>query len=76
MNQLQQLDAKKAVDLAYEEAKLKVKREFRTLNPERVLPARRLQLEQRLEYEESKRNDRLVQINTVAAEKTAKLEAK
>ena len=76
VNRLQQSDAQKAVDLAYEEAKLKIKREFRTLNPERVLPERRLQLEQRLEYEESKRDDRLVKIRTNASTKTAELEDK
>jgi len=76
VNRLQQSDAQKAVDLAYEEAKLKIKREFRTLNPERVLPERRLQLEQRLEYEESKRDDRLAKIRTNASTKTAELEDK
>lgn len=65
---MRHLDATKAVDLAYEETQSQIKREFRTLDPEKVVPARRLQLEQRLEYEESKRTDRLVEINTKAAD--------
>jgi len=69
--QLEESDATKAVELSYEEAKRKIKREFRTLKPERVLPKRRLQLEQRLEYEDSKRQDRITGIKTRIAEKAA-----
>ena len=65
--------ATKAVDLAYNEAMRKIKREFRTLKPERVLPKRRLQLEQRLEYEDSKRSDRLAEIKANTVKKTAEL---
>jgi len=71
--QLEESDATKAVELSYEEARRKIKREFRTLKPDRVLPKRRLQLEQRLEYEDSKRQDRITEIKTRMAEKGAAL---
>lgn len=71
--QQEESGATKAVDLSYNEARRKIKREFRTLKPERVLPKRRLQLEQRLEYEDSKRTDRLAEIKAKADKKTAEL---
>ena len=74
--QLGETDATKAIDLSYEESRRKIKREFRTLKPERVLPERRLQLEQRLEYEESKRKDRLCKIKARVAEQTETLAKK
>jgi len=74
--QQEESGATKAVDLSYNEARRKIKREFRTLKPERVLPKRRLQLEQRLEYEDSKRTDRLAEIKAKADKKTAELAQK
>ena len=74
--ELEESDATKAVDLAYKEDRLQIKREFRTLNPERVLPKRRLQLEQRLEYEDTKRIDRLTEIQANTVNKTDKLTQK
>lgn len=74
--QQDKLGATKAVDLSYDEARHKIKREFRTLKPERVLPRRRLQLEQRLEYEDSKRTDRLAEIKAKTDEKTSELTQK
>lgn len=74
--QLEESDATKAVDVAYQESRHKIKREFKTLNPEHVLPERRLQLEQRLEYEDSKRTDRISEIKAKIGEKTSVLERK
>lgn len=74
--QQEESGATKAVDLSYEEARRKIKREFRTLKPKRVLPKRRLQLEQRLEYEDSKRTDRLASITANTDKKTAEVENK
>lgn len=74
--ELEELDATKAVEFAYKEAMRRIKKEFRTLKPERVLPKRRLQLEQRLEYEESKKQDRIAQINARTREKTQEIEKK
>ena len=74
--QLEESDATKAVDFAYQEARHEIKREFRTLKPEHVLPERRLQLEQRLEYEDSKRTDRISEIKANLGEKTLTLERK
>lgn len=74
--QQEELGATKAVDLSYKEAMHKIKKEFRTLKPERVLPMRRLQLEQRLEYEDSKRTDRLAEIKAKTDKKTSELTQK
>lgn len=57
-------DAKKAVEMAYEEGIKKIRKEFRTLRPENVLPERRLQLEQKLEYEETLKTDRMSEIDS------------
>lgn len=64
-------DAKQAVEMAYKEGRRKLRKEFRTLLPERVLPKRRLQLEQKLEFEETLKRDRLTDIE---AESTARVE--
>lgn len=56
-------DAKKAVELAYQEGLKKIRKEFRTLKPERVLPERRLQLEQKIEYQNTLKTDRLADID-------------
>lgn len=72
-------DAKKATELAYKEGRKKIRKEFRTLRPERVLPKRRLQLEQKLEFQNALKADRLADIDaearvraTALAEKRAK----
>mgnify|MGYP001239698017 CR=1 FL=1 len=69
-------DAKKAVDVAYREGRKKIRREFRTLRPERVLPERRLQLEQKLEFQESLKTDRLADIDAETNARLKTLEEK
>lgn len=64
---LRVLDAQKAVELAYEDERKSIRREFRTLNPERVLPERRLALEQKLEFQDTLRADRLAEIEADTA---------
>ena len=55
-------DAKKAIDIDYNESRKKIRREFKTLNPNRVLPERRVILEQKLEFQEGLKRDRLAEI--------------
>lgn len=69
-------DAKKAVDVAYDEGRKKIRREFRTLRPERVLPERRLQLEQKLEFQETLKTDRMSDIDAETNARRKTLEEK
>lgn len=59
-------DAIKAVEMANEEVKNQIKREFKTLDPKSVAPERRILLEQKLEYAETLLTDRLREINNEA----------
>jgi len=63
-------DAKQAVEVAYREGRRKIRKEFRTLRPDRVLPRRRLQLEQKLEFQETLKTDRLADINAESVART------
>lgn len=68
---LRVLDAKKAVELAYEDGLGGIRREFRSLRPEHVLPERRLTLEQKLEFEDTLKTDRLAEIEAAATARAA-----
>lgn len=69
-------DAKKAVDVAYGEGRKKIRRDYRTLRPERVLPERRLQLEQKLEFQETLKTDRMTDIDAETDARRKTLEEK
>jgi len=64
-------DSKVAVDFAYEDAKLAIEREFKTLDPTKV--SKMLAFEQKMEYEEGLHADRMRKINEEFTEKKAAL---
>jgi len=66
-------DSKVAVDFAYEDAKLAIKREFKTLDPTKVVSSKMLAFEQKMEYEEGLYADRMRKINEEFTEKKAAL---
>jgi hypothetical protein len=64
-------DSKFAAKFAHEDAKLAMKREYKTLDPSRVVQSKKLAFEQKLEYEKGLHADRLRKINEEFAEKKA-----
>jgi hypothetical protein len=64
-------DSKVAADFAYKDAQLAIKREFKTLDPTKVVSAKKLAFEQKMEYEEGLHVDRIRKINDEFTEKKA-----
>lgn len=67
-------DSKIAVEFAHEDARLAIKREFKTLNISKVATAKKLAFEQKIEYEKGLHTDRMRQINEEFTKKKAELD--